>query len=92
MVNLGKKAKDKITGFEGIIIGKITYLFGCEQYGIAPKASKDGKLEDSHWFDVGRVEILGKGVTSESVKGKNPGGVNRDAPKRGGHANKKQSY
>ena len=37
MENLGKKAKDKITGFEGIIVGKIIYLFGCNQYGIAPK-------------------------------------------------------
>jgi len=26
MKNLGKEAKDKITGFEGIIIGKINYL------------------------------------------------------------------
>jgi hypothetical protein len=80
MENLGKRARDKITGFEGIIIGMITYLFGCQQYGIAPKA-KDGKLEDSHWFDVGRVEILGEGITPESVTADKPGGENRDAPK-----------
>ena len=32
MHNLGKRAKDKITGFEGVIIGKTTYLFGCDVF------------------------------------------------------------
>ena len=80
MENLGKKARDKVTGFEGIIIGMCVYLYGCEQYGIAPKA-KGGKLEESHWFDIGRIEILGEGVTQKSVRAKKPGGENRDAPK-----------
>lgn len=80
MENLGKKAKDKITGFEGIIVGKISYLTGCDQYGIAPPA-KDGKVENTLWFDVKRVEVTGEGVIIEDVKDeKHPGGVNRDAP------------
>ena len=29
---LGKKAKDKVTGFEGIITAKVIYLYGCAQY------------------------------------------------------------
>jgi len=80
MKNLGKEAKDKITGFEGIIIGKINYLFGCAQYGIAPK-SKDGKINDTNWFDEGRVEIIGNGITLEEVKVEKNGGVNRDCPR-----------
>jgi len=80
MQNLGKEAKDKITGFEGIIVGKISYLFGCNQYGIAPEA-KDGKVNDTHWFDEGRIEVLGVGILKEEVSVDKPGGVNRDCPR-----------
>jgi len=34
MIPLGKKAKDKITGFVGIIIGRAQYLTGCDQYAL----------------------------------------------------------
>jgi hypothetical protein len=78
--NLGKQAKDKITGFEGIIIGKCAYLFGCEQYCIAPKA-KENEVKDAHWFDMGRVEIIGNGVKPEDVSGETAGGINSIAPK-----------
>lgn len=27
---LGKSVKDKITGLEGIVIGKATYIMGCD--------------------------------------------------------------
>lgn len=76
---LGKKAKDKITGFEGIVIGKASYLFGCAQYGLTPEA-KDGKIESTQWFDEGRIEIIGEGVSPESVKVDANGGPNRDCP------------
>ena len=78
MKNLGKEAKDKITGFEGIIIGKINYLFGCAQYGIAPRVKEDGKVNDTNWFDEGRIEIIGNGIAPEEVKVEKNGGVNRD--------------
>jgi hypothetical protein len=80
MFNLGKEAKDKVTGFEGIIIGKITYLYGCNQYGISPKA-KDGKVLDTNWFDEGRIEIIGNGIKPEEVRVEKNGGDNRDCPK-----------
>jgi hypothetical protein len=80
MKNLGKKAKDKITGFEGIIVGKCTYLFGCATYGIAPAVIKEGKVESTVWFDEGRIEVTGKGVSKESVSVDKPGGDNPDIP------------
>jgi hypothetical protein len=79
---LGKEAKDKITGIKGVIVARIEYLFGCNQYGISPRAGKDGKRLDTEYFDEGRIEIIGKGVTPESVKAKKPGpDYNRDAPR-----------
>ena len=44
MENLGKLGRDKVTGFEGIITGKVIHLFGCNNYELKPKA-KDGELK-----------------------------------------------
>jgi len=76
---LGKLGKDKVTGFEGVIIGKTEYLYGCAAYGLTPKAV-GGKLEDSKWFDEGRIEIIGAGITAEEVKGDKPGGEDYRSP------------
>ncbi len=78
--NFGKAARDKVTGFEGIITAKVQFLTGCDQYGIAPPA-KDGKIGETNYFDIKRVEITGPGINVEEVKDeKDPGGPNRDAP------------
>jgi hypothetical protein len=76
MEKFGKEAKDKITGFTGIITCKISYMFGCNQYGIAPKINADGKRLDVEWFDEGRIEIIGEGISPETVIGDQPGGEN----------------
>ena len=74
MDNLGKRARDKVTGFEEIITSRTNYLFGCVGYSItAPVKDGEGKII-SHVFDEGRVEILGEGVTPESVQVEKPGG------------------
>ncbi len=79
MIELGKRVRDKITGFEGILTGKAEYLYGCIQCCIVP-AAKDGKIEDAHWFDEGRIELVGPGILAEEVTGDKPGGPNRDCP------------
>ena len=79
MKYLGKRARDKITGFEGIIIGKIKYLFGCRQYAIAPPV-KDGELKDAQWFDEGRIEIIGNVFQPEDVQAEEPGGARSGNP------------
>ena len=84
MENMGKRAKDKITGFEGIIVAKIFYITGCDQCGISPVFT-GGKPCETGYFDTGRVEILGDGVDPESVRGEEKGGVNRDAPGKMAH-------
>jgi len=79
-MKLGQKARDKITGFEGIIVGRVHYLYGCDQLCLSPPA-KDGKINCSEWFDEGRVEVIGPGVTPQEVQAGEPGGPNRDCPK-----------
>jgi hypothetical protein len=81
MIKLGVKAKDKVTGFTGIVTGRAEYLTGCNQYGIAPPAGKDGKIPDTMWFDENRLEVVGKGVTIKTGTPKENGGPNRDSPR-----------
>ncbi|KKL96597.1 hypothetical protein LCGC14_1842870 [marine sediment metagenome] len=56
---LGKEAKDVITGFKGLIVGYVEYLTGCNQYLVTPPVDKEGKHVDSQWFDENRIELVG---------------------------------
>ena len=78
---LGEQAKDKLTGFTGILYGASRYLTGCDQYCLKPPVDKDGNLRESKWFDEGEIEIIGKGIDAKEVKSKGNGGPRRDAPK-----------
>lgn len=55
---LGHRAKDKITGFEGVVTSLSFDLYGCIMAAINPGLTSEGKLGDSHWFDVARLEVL----------------------------------
>jgi hypothetical protein len=79
MLQLGVKAKDKITGHEGILTGRASYITGCDQYLVQPPA-KDGEFKNGTWIDEGRLEVTGEGVTAESVKADDNGGPGHNAP------------
>ena len=57
-MELGTKAKDMITGFEGYVTGLVDYLTGCSQALLVPRMKKDGTLPEGQWFDVQRLETL----------------------------------
>ena len=60
--NLGKPAKDIVTGFKGYIMGYCQYFTGCDNFLIVPKA-KDNIHQEGEWFDINRVKILkGEGI------------------------------
>jgi len=79
---LGKLAKDQITLFEGIIVGRAEHLFGCQTYGLAPQSydKEKGKRGDTEWFDEGRLIIIGEGIKAEEVKTEVNGCDYRDHP------------
>ncbi len=54
----GHKAKDSITGFEGVITGHVRYISGCSQVLLSPTVDGDGKKRDGEFFDEQRIEIL----------------------------------
>jgi hypothetical protein len=48
--------RDRVTGFEGVVCSISFDLYGCIQATLNPGMDKDGKLKDSMWFDIGRLE------------------------------------
>lgn len=70
---LGSRLKCRVTGFEGICTGHCEYLTGCDTYCLNPGIDKDGKLQDSKWFDDMVLEVTeGKSVKLEGQE--KPGG------------------
>lgn len=68
---LGLEAKDKISGFAGIIVARIEHLTGCNVYWLAPtKLTTEGKKQESEAFDEERLKIIGKGIAPEEVNPK----------------------
>lgn len=55
---LGKRVKDKVTGKKGVVSSVAFDLYGCIQAIVNPGLNKDGKLEESLWFDVSRLQVL----------------------------------
>lgn len=82
MIELGSKVKDKITGFTGIAISHIKYLTGCDQIGVTPEVDKDGKVQDTHYFDYTRLDVIENPIKLNKSVDKKTGGPNRDAPKK----------
>ena len=53
-VKMGVKAKDRITGFKGVVTARAEYLTGCRQYLVQPSA-KGGEWKGGEWFDEDRL-------------------------------------
>ena len=62
MFQFGQKCKDQITGFEGVAIGHVCYISGCNQVLLAPPINKDGNKRDAEWFDEQRLVQTSKKV------------------------------
>jgi len=55
MIKLGDKAKDRITGYEGIVTGQARYLYRDHQVLIQPEKFKEGCVLEEEWFPVKQV-------------------------------------
>jgi hypothetical protein len=54
--DLGEVLKDKVTGFEGVVLGRSDYFTGCNHYGLCSrKLDSNGKTIDWEWFDETRM-------------------------------------
>lgn len=76
-INLGDKARDTITGYTGICIGRFEYLNGCVRIQLLPtKLDKDGKPGDGAVIDEPQLELV-KRANRPLAK---PSGGPRDNP------------
>jgi hypothetical protein len=60
MIELGQKVRDKVTGFEGIVVCVSEWLNGCHRVGVKPPLDKDGNDRDEYWVDAKQLEIIDK--------------------------------
>ena len=71
-VKLGCEAKDKITGFSGIVVSVTEFMYGCRRLELIPRTlGKDGKVQEGAMFDEPQLEVIGTGMIPE-VKEKKP--------------------
>lgn len=79
-MELGRKVRDIISGFEGITTGYVNYISGCNQVLVSPTVDKDGKRRESEWFDEQRMVMIDETIIKLNNTGGN--GFDREAPKR----------
>lgn len=62
-VTLGDRVRDRVSGFEGIVVCRTVWLNGCVRVSIAPeKLDKDGKVQEPSHFDEPQLVVLDKGI------------------------------
>lgn len=59
-IQLGDKVRDKITGFEGIVVSHTVFVAGCERVGVQSQELHEGKPVSVQMFDVPNLTILEK--------------------------------
>jgi hypothetical protein len=62
MIQLGDRVRDRISGFEGIVVGISEWLYGCRRPVVQPTTLTDGKPTDSQSFDEPQLELIEKAV------------------------------
>ena len=53
--SVGELTREKITGFEGVVMSQCHYISGCVQYGILSRELKGGETEKWTYFDEDRL-------------------------------------
>lgn len=58
MIPFGVKARDRITGFTGIVTAHYRFITGCDQYNLQPEVDAEGKIPPRECFDEYRLEVI----------------------------------
>lgn len=70
----GDVLKDKVSGFEGVVMVKAQYSTGCVHYGLESQNLKDGLPQAWQWLDQSRLVLVKKSVVSFKVDEDQPSG------------------
>lgn len=59
MIELGKKAEDKVTEFYGVVVARAIHLTGPDKYLLQPPSPRGrNEVIEPQWFDEERIRIL----------------------------------
>ena len=65
MIEFGKRYRDIVSGFEGICTGYVEWIYGCNQFILAPRAENASKKESSSLFFEKQLEYLDDGIAEK---------------------------
>lgn len=54
------KVKDRLTNFEGTVVARAEYLYGCTWIGVVSKALHEGRPIPEVWLDEVRLIVRGR--------------------------------
>lgn len=78
-IEVGSFVEDLITGFKGVVTGRVEYITGCNQVLVQPSAS-GGAYAEPQWIDEQRIIVDGDKRPLTLNNGANPG-FGKQAPK-----------
>jgi len=55
---LGMYARDTVTGFDGVVTGRVEFETGCIRYQVTPDRLIEGKMPEAVWIDEVRCEFV----------------------------------
>ena len=58
IIEMGSKVRDKLSGIEGVIIGRLQWIYGCNRYFVQPFGSKDGEPFKNFNVDENQIEVI----------------------------------
>lgn len=62
-IQLGDLVRDRITGFEGVVIARTQWLNMCDRYTVQPRKLDDkGGVSEPHSFDDADLEVVEEAV------------------------------
>jgi hypothetical protein len=69
MIRLGDRVRDRISGFEGIVIGITDWLYQCRRPIVQPSGlDKDGAVMKTESFDEEQLEVVEAGAFALKVE------------------------
>ncbi len=57
-IELGRRVRDKFTGFSGIAVSRTEYLWDCPRVTVQPETMKDGIPITAQGIDEPRLEVV----------------------------------
>lgn len=71
--SLGEKVKEKITGFEGVVMSQAAYISGCTQYGVmSTELDTEGASKSWIYYDENRLASLGSKIELDEDEEEEP--------------------